>query len=77
MVNLYEKIRKLCKEQRITVKALEIATGMSNGTISGWEVSAPSAYRLKAVANVLGVTVDELLEDGPADETCRKLDETL
>lgn len=35
---------------------------MSNGIIRKWNESAPQVDNLKAVAKVLGVKVDELLE---------------
>lgn len=36
--------------------------GLSNGSISKWRVSSPTVDNLKAVAKVLNVKVDKLLE---------------
>ena len=60
---LLEKIRKLCVENQMTINALENRIGVSHGTIARWGSFFPRADRLKAAADVLGVTVDELLRE--------------
>ena len=58
---LLQKIIKLCNEKGITVAKLEKEAGLGNATVRGWARSEPTAKNLKAVADVLGVSVDELL----------------
>lgn len=66
---ILENIRTLCKERRISISALEKATNIGNGTISGWNTCSPRVNNLQAVAQYFGITVDELLrEDGTAAE---------
>ena len=60
---IYEKIKKICKEQKISVAYVEASAGLSNGTIGKWNNSSPSAVNLKSVADVLKVPIDVLLED--------------
>lgn len=60
---VYSKIAAICKEKRLSIAALEKAAGLGNATIRVWDVSSPKANNLKAVADVLGVTVDELLRE--------------
>ena len=65
---IYEKIVELCREKNISVSRLEKEAGLGNATVRGWKESDPTAKNLKAVADVLGVTVDFLLtaQDGTA-----------
>lgn len=65
---IIEKIRELCSEQGLTIQRLEQSAGLKNGCVSKWAVSDPKASNLKKVADVLGVTVDELLTDHDTDE---------
>lgn len=59
-------IRKLCKEQRITIGALEVKAGLATNTINRWDKTSPSISRVVAVADVLGVSLDELVgRDSP------------
>lgn len=58
---IVSKIRKLCSERGLTIQKLEQSAGLTNGCVSKWAVSDPKVSNLKKVADVLGVTVDELL----------------
>lgn len=59
---IYDKIKEICKEKGISVSSLEKKANLSNGAISKWNVSAPTVGNLKAVADVLKVKVDKLLD---------------
>lgn len=59
---LLEKIIKLCEEKNISVARLEKEAGLGNATVRGWAKSEPTVKNLKAVADILGVSVDELLQ---------------
>lgn len=54
-------IRKLCKEKHIPMVTLEKEAGLGMNTLIKWDRSTPSVDRVAAVADVLGVSVDELL----------------
>lgn len=58
---IYENIRRFCKEEGITVRKLEISSGLANGTIGKWKKAVPSASSLLAVARVLGKSMEELM----------------
>ena len=60
---LFERITKLCNENGMTIARLEKEAGLGNATVRGWKNSEPTVKNLKAVADVLGVTVDDLLAD--------------
>lgn len=64
---LLKNIRKLCKERQTTVTQMEREIGLSNGTISKWATSSPTVNNLKAVADYLGVSMDELLAEDKED----------
>ena len=58
---LYANIQALCKEKGITIACLERNTDLGNGVIRKWDKASPQLRTVTAVANYLGVTVDELL----------------
>ena len=59
---VYKKVSEIAKEQNITISELERRAGLSKATISKWKKSSPTVDSLKAVAKVLKVKVDKLLE---------------
>ena len=59
---IFENVSKIAKERKISISELERRAGLSNGSISKWRVSSPTVDNLKAVAKVLNVKVDKLLE---------------
>ncbi len=59
---IYNKIRDICKEKGMSVAAVEKKAGLSNGAISKWNNSTPSAENLNSVAKILKVKIDKLLD---------------
>lgn len=59
---IYDKIKALCKAEGISVAQVEKEAGLSNGVIGRWNNSSPTVDNLQAVAKVLKVKVDKLLE---------------
>lgn len=58
---ILQRIKDLCEERKISIAKLEEAAGLGNATIRKWEKSYPRADKLKAVADVLGVSLDYLV----------------
>lgn len=58
---MVERIRELCEKKNLTIQKLEIAAGLSNGSISKWEKSDPKVGSLSAVASILGVSMEYLM----------------
>lgn len=58
---IYDTIKKLCEKKGISVSSVEKEAGLSNGAISKWNNSSPTVEKLNAVAKVLNVKVDSLL----------------
>lgn len=65
MKGLGETIKALRLEKGLTQPQLADLVGVSKGMISIWEnnINEPKATYLKALANALDVTVDQLLND--------------
>lgn len=59
---VYDKVKDLAGKKGMSISKLEKASGLSNGAISKWKFVTPTADNLKAVAKILGVKVDILLE---------------
>ena len=60
-----DKIKQICKERGMSVRELEQKAGLSGNTITRWtDGKNPSIKTLARVAEVLGMSVPELLEEG-------------
>ena len=58
---IYDKIKEVCKSKGVSVASVERKAGLSNGTISKWNAVSPTVNKLNAVAKVLKVKIDTLL----------------
>lgn len=58
---LYDKIKEICNEKGISIAFVEKEAGLSNGVISKWNRSNPTIDNLQAVAKVLKVKIDKLI----------------
>lgn len=65
---LATKIRGLCRERGISVTDLEKMAGLGKNTIYYWDDIEPGVEKVKRVAAVLGVTMDELLREEEAND---------
>lgn len=60
-MNAYEIIKELAKENRISIRQLEIRFGYSNGYLAKWKNNTPNADELAKLADYFNVSVDYLL----------------
>jgi transcriptional regulator with XRE-family HTH domain len=69
--SLGKKISELRREKGITQEEMAEKLGVSPQAVSKWENdnSCPDIMLLPKIADMLGVTVDELLSDSPKKET--------
>ena len=58
---IYDKIKEVCKSRGVSVTSVEKKAGLSNGAISKWNDVSPTVNKLNAVAKVLKVKIDTLL----------------
>ena len=61
---IYTRISKLAKKQGYSIRKIESICNFSNGTIRAWRINDnPPVRKLKQVADLLGVSVDELIKN--------------
>lgn len=60
-MSIYTAIKKVAKQNNTSVYRIEKDLNFSNGSISKWNKSSPSAVKLAQVAAYLGVTPQYLL----------------
>ena len=60
---MVERIKKLCLDNKTSIKALEKELGFGNGTIRRWNNNAPSFERIALVANRFNVPVSFITGD--------------
>ena len=60
-MKLYETIKERCNQKGISIAKLEREVKLSVGSISHWRGSDPKVGNVKAVADYLQCTIDELL----------------
>lgn len=60
-MQLYERIKRLAQDQKLTIAELEREIGISNGQIRKWQNQTPGVDKLQKVADYFGVTTDYLL----------------
>ncbi|EJR24609.1 helix-turn-helix domain-containing protein [Bacillus cereus] len=60
-MTVVDVIKRLCKEQKITIAELERRIQLSNGQIRKWENQTPGIDKIQKVADYFNVSVDYLL----------------
>ena len=60
---VYENVKELCDKKGISITQLEKDAGLSNGSIGKWRNCVPKADSLQAVAKVLKVKMEKLLQE--------------
>ena len=60
-MDLYKRIQKLAKQQKISIRRLEEVLGFGNGVINRWRSTTPGIDKITKVADFFKVSVDYLL----------------
>ena len=67
---MYQMIKKLCSDRKITMSELASQIGISKSTISRWNNdNSPSLDTAKKIADYFDVSLDYLLERNTTSET--------
>ncbi|WP_179396305.1 LexA family transcriptional regulator [Lacticaseibacillus absianus] len=75
-MTIYERIKDLAKQRRISIRELEMTLHFSNGTLSKWKYDAPEA-KLQLVAEFFGVSTAYLRGDSTATRVMAALKKTM
>lgn len=59
---LYNNIKKMCDENKISISQLERELGFPRSSICKWGENEPGITKVQKVANYFGVPIEELLE---------------
>ncbi|MCJ0536163.1 helix-turn-helix domain-containing protein [Enterococcus cecorum] len=60
---IYTRISKLAKKQGYSIRKIESICNFSNGTIRAWRINDnPPVRKLKQVADLLGVSLSDLIK---------------
>lgn len=60
-MTLFERVKEISKKRGYSLADVSLKAGLGQRTLYQWKDNQPSAERLKAVADVLGVSSDYLL----------------
>lgn len=60
---MLNQIKTLAKERKLTIAEVERMAGLSPRTVYKWDENIPSVDKVKRVADVLSVTVDQLMKE--------------
>ena len=60
-MNIYDNIVYLANLKNLTIKDIEFRAGISNGSIRRWNEIDPGISKVRAVANVLGISIENIL----------------
>ncbi|WP_338362771.1 helix-turn-helix transcriptional regulator [Enterococcus faecalis] len=60
-MDLYEKIKLLASEKKMSIRQLEETLGFGNGVINRWRKNTHGSDKLKKVADYFNISVDYLL----------------
>lgn len=60
---IYNTIKELCDKRGISITQLEKEAGLKSGTVCKWDEHSPLVKNLQAVAKVLKVKMEKLLQE--------------
>ena len=60
---LYDNVKRICEEKRISVGKMEKDLELSNGSICKWNENEPGIRKVQKVADYLGVSIEALLAE--------------
>lgn len=69
---VFDRVEKIAKKRKISLKTLALKSGLSENAIYGWKKKTPRSNSLDAVAKVLNVSVDDLLGNKKEADTENK-----
>ena len=65
---IFDNVKAFADQKGMSIMEIEKSAGLGNGTIGRWRTADPKINSLQAVANVLNVSLTDLLKE----ETCQE-----
>lgn len=65
---LKSNINRIARSQGYSILHIEREVGFPRSSIDKWDRNAPSVWKVKAVADFLGVSIEELLKEDTPDD---------
>lgn len=59
---IYQKIKKLAKEEGISIASLEKKLNIGNGTIRRWDEASPTLENISKIAKYFDISIDYFVE---------------
>ena len=60
---MVSNIKRICRERNIKLRELERRADFPRGSVYKWDTHTPNITKVKAVADILGVTIDDLIKE--------------
>lgn len=60
---IYQNIKSIADSKKISIRKIEIDTGIALGSIYHWDEIKPSVDKVAKVASYLDTTVEELIKE--------------
>lgn len=60
-MQIYENVKRLCSERKMSIRQLEMKAGIGNGVIGKWRYVMPELRSLQKAADALGVPIITIL----------------
>lgn len=60
---IYQNIKRICSEKKISISKLEKDVGLGNGTVGKWQTVTPRVDSIQLVATYLGIPLAELIAE--------------
>ncbi|MDT1997258.1 helix-turn-helix domain-containing protein [Carnobacterium divergens] len=61
-MGLYEQIKDIANQKKVSIARLERDLNLSNGSISKWSTNTPSIDKIEKVASYFNISIDYLLD---------------
>ena len=62
-MGLYDNVKAACEKSGISIMKLEEKLGFARSSICKWDTNCTSVARIQLVADELGTTVNDLIDD--------------
>lgn len=62
-INVFDNVKRYADERKMSLTSIEKQACLGNGAITKWRYAYPNLNNIVKVANILNVTLDELVQE--------------